>query len=404
MHIALFSPAWPLERHHNGIVTFVHWMRAELEQRGHRVSVFTAVADAAADDSRVHLVRHGPWGRIARRLARPLFPVERDVWEWGRSIARSILQVHRREPIDIIEMEESFGWSADVARITRLPLLVKLHGPAFLSLIDDELSAPMGQERVRREGAALALAEAIASPSSTTMNQTFAFHRLAPPIRQHVVNPLSMEATTPQWRLDACDRETLLFVGRFDKRKGADVMLRAFELLLRQRPTLKLVFVGPDAGLLQPDGSRVGFAAFRDATIAPELRGQIEFRGRMANREIAALRVEAMVTVVASRWENQGYTALEAMYQGCPVVCSDAGGSPESVVHGRTGLLARSEDPADFARQIAAMLDDPVAAATMGAAARRHVIENHSASKVASESLALYERVIAQHRRPGAGS
>jgi len=86
------------------------------------------------------------------------------------------------------------------------------------------------------------------------------------------------------------------------------------------------------------------------------------------------------------------------MFQGCPVVVSDAGGSPESVVDGHTGLLARSEDAGHFASRLRAMVDDPQAAAAMGAAARRHVIETHSAAKVASESLLLYERLIAQVR------
>ena len=69
------------------------------------------------------------------------------------------------------------------------------------------------------------------------------------------------------------------------------------------------------------------------------------------------------------------------------------------MTHGVTGLLARSEDPADFAVQLAAMLDDPQAAAAMGAAARRHVIGQHSATKVAQDALALYERVISIDRR-----
>lgn len=398
MHIALVSPAWPLEKHQNGIVTYVHWMRRELEQRGHRVSVITSVSDGSVHDPHVHRVRRGTLGCAVRRIARSLYPVERDIFDWGCLIAKSLQRVHRSDPIDIVEMEESFGWPADVSRLTGLPVLVKLHGPAFLSLIDEELDSPMGRERVRREGVALTQAAAIAAPSSTILAQTFERYGLAPSIRQHVVNPLAMNAGTPVWNADECERQTILFVGRFDKRKGADVLLWAFELLLRRRPTLTLVFVGPDAGLLQPDGTRIGFEAFHETVFPSALRGQVQFRGRMPNEEISALRIKATLTVIASRWENQGYTALEAMYQGCPVVCSDSGGSPESVIHGQTGLLARSEDPADFAAKIAAMLDDPAAAARMGAAARRHVIVNHSAAKVAGDSLALYERVIAAHR------
>ena len=398
MHVALVSPAWPLEKHPNGIVTYVHYMRRELEQRGHQVSVFTGASDAAVDDPHLHRVRRGTLGLAVRRIARSRYSIQRDIFDWGYLIAASLQRVHRRDPIDIVEMEESFGWSADVSRLTALPVLVKLHGPAFLSLIDEELDSPMGQERVRREGEALRSATAIAAPCLITLKQTMARYRVEPGIAEHVPNPLTMNADTPLWQLSTRHPDTILFVGRFDKRKGADIVLQAFANLLRQRPELRLIFVGPDAGLTQRDRPCMKFDAFRNELLPSDMHDRIDFRGRLPNHEIAAIRVHAHVTVVASRWENPGYTALEAMYQGCPLVCSDAGGCPEIVSHGQTGLLARSEDPADFAVKIAAMLDDPAGAARMGAAARRHVIDNHSAAKVAGDSLALYGRVIAAHR------
>jgi glycosyltransferase involved in cell wall biosynthesis len=183
-------------------------------------------------------------------------------------------------------------------------------------------------------------------------------------------------------------------VGRFDLRKGADVMLKAFLLVLKSRPDMKLIFVGPDSGLPAADGMRIQFAAYRDSLFPTELRSRVDFRGRMANHEIANLRARAMMTVIPSRWENQGYTLLEAMLQGCPVVSTDAGGCPESVIDGVTGRLAKSEDPQDFAVQICAMLDDPLAAEAMGLAARRHVMEHHSATRVAASTLEMYQRLI----------
>jgi glycosyltransferase involved in cell wall biosynthesis len=400
MHIAMWSPGWPLEKYQNGIVTFVDAMKKELAVQGHRVSVFAPPDGGAAPSSSVHLVKRGPVGRFARRALYRLFPIERDLLTFGEIVADAVLEVHRRDPIDVIEIEESFGWSEDVARITKIPTLVKLHGPAFLSMLEEDLVTPRGRARVEREGRALALASAIAAPSSLTLQQTIARYGLSPKITEHVVNPVSTAGSMPVWEASTSQRDTILFVGRFDRRKGADIVLGAFRELLAARPNLRLVFVGPDAGLAQAaGGAPVHFEAYRDAVFPPELRSRIDYRGRMPNHEIAALRPSAAVTVIASRWENQGYTVLEAMLQGCPVVCSDAGGCPESVIHGQTGLLARSEDAADFAAKINAMLDDPAAAAAMGAAARRHVLEHHSAERVAKQSLAVYERMIAHARQ-----
>ena len=172
MHIALWSPAWPLEKHHNGIVTYVHWMKRELARQGHRVSVFTAGAREDGDGPDVHRVKRGFLGSAVRRVAGRLFSHEEDVFGWGRQAAEAMLRVHRSDPIDIIEMEESFGWSATVASVTSIPVLVKLHGPAFLSLVDEELAAAFGSERVKREGLALGQSEAIASPCAITLTQT----------------------------------------------------------------------------------------------------------------------------------------------------------------------------------------------------------------------------------------
>jgi len=395
MHIAMWSPAWPLEQYQNGIVTYVHWMKRELEQRGHRVSVFTDARYAgSSNDSDVHFVRPRLRDRLLRRIADLGRPIEFSIFDYSAVISAGISSVHRRDPIDVIEMEESFGWFADVKRRTSIPVLVKLHGPAFLSMVEGELDTPLVRERIEREGEALRLASAIVSPSKLTLAQTLERYRLAPKIQGHIVNPVTMNEEAPIWDLDRCDRNTILFVGRFDLRKGADVALKAFALLLKDRHNLKLIFVGPDEGLPASGGAQIRFDAYRELLFSAEDRARIDFRGRMANHEIAKLRTQTMLTVVASRWENQGYALLEAMLQGCPVVSTDAGGCPESVTHGVTGLLAKSEDPGDFAIQMRAMLDDPMRAKDMGHAARQHVIEQHSAATVAALALDAYQRVI----------
>ena len=400
MHIALWSPAWPLEKFQNGIITYVHWMKRELESLGHRVSVFTGELDpSSANEPGVHPVRRTHWNRAVSRFARRWRSQAPDVFAYSALIAAEIRRVHRRDPIDVVEMEESFGWFADVGRLTSLPLVVKLHGPAFLSLVEDELDTPFAREKIDREGRALKLATWIASPCASTLAQTIERYRLTPQDSRHIVLPLTMDADTPVWDLDTCDRNTILFVGRFDLRKGADVVLKAFLSMLTRRRNLQLIFAGPDRGLTLPDGQRVQFAAYRDALFPAELRGRVDFLGPRGNREVAGLRTRAMATLVASRWENPGYTLLEAMFQVCPVVSTDAGGCRETVIDGVTARLARSEDSDDFAAQLEAVLDDPSGAQAMGRAARLQIMESYSAAAVAAATVEMYQNVIASHAR-----
>lgn len=401
MHIALFSPAWPLEKHQNGIVTYVYWMKRELEARGHKVSVFSPEVDAWGSEQGIFHVRYphpALWERLRRRAMRQFHSEQHRVFEFSKVIAAAILEVHKQDPIDVIEMEESFGWFADVARRTAIPLVVKLHGPAFLSLVEEELNTPFGREKVVREGRALRCAETVTSPCLITLEQTLVRYQLNPPIRHHVENPISTNSGWPLWRLEQCDPNAILFVGRFDLRKGADIILQAFSSLVQIRPNLKLRFVGPDRGLLTHEGRTVQFAAYRDLTFPAELRERVEFLGPLPQLEIPPLRIRSMVTAVASRWENPGYTLLEAMLQACPVVCTNAGGCPETVTHGVNGRLAKSEDPASFAQQILATLDDPARAEALGRAARCHIVERYSASRIAEATLDVYKETIAAGR------
>jgi len=397
MHIAFFSPAWPLQRFQNGIVTYVHVMKNELERLGHRVSVFTPTLDGLAREDHVYHVDTGKRTlvtRAVRRLSQVRGSFETDNRRFAGAIASAMLRVHARDPIDVIEMEESFGWFAEVERSTSLPLVVKLHGPAFLSYVGDELQAPFAQKRIELEGNALARASAILSPCRITLAQTVERYALSPALAMHIVNPLLTDLTTRLWTLDACDRSSILFVGRFDLRKGADVVLKAFLLLLRERPQLKLTFVGPDSGLPLAGGGLIKFDAYCDQIFPSDLRKSVDYRGPVANHEIAKLRVKAFATVVASRWENPGYTLLEAMMQGCPVVSSDAGGCPEVVRDWSTGRLAKSERQADFAEKIRSLLDDPERAAMMAVAGHRYVFDQHSAERVVRQTVEMYGRVV----------
>lgn len=396
MHVAFWSPAWPLEKYPNGIITHVHAMKLELERRGHRVSVFTATLDDSGRGDGVFPVQRSRWDNLRDRMSR----VRGEWTSFGLStaIAAAIAREHRRNPIDIIEMEESFGWCAEVQQRTALPMVVKLHGPAFLTLMEGERVTPFGREKVAREGRALARCHTIVSPSQANLRRTIERYGLADKDTQVIVNPIAMEESGPVWDLSGCERRTVLFVGRFDLHKGADVVLRAMLSVLQTYPDARLVFVGPDKGLPAPGGGTQRFAAYRDALFPPEARARIDFRGRLPHAELGALRAAAMVTVVASRWESQCYTLLEAMAQGCPVISTDAGACPEIVTHGKTGLIARSEDPDAFAAQICAVFREPDAAAVMGRAAREHVRQHFSATTVVDAMLERFQRTIAAHR------
>ena len=393
MHVALLSPAWPLDQYPNGVVTYVHWMRGELRRAGHEVSIFCVTRGRSEEG--VYQVKPSMRRRLRAWLAsRSGQASQHWMLHWGDVCADAIRAVHRSRPIDVIEMEESFGWCDDVANTTGIPTVVKLHGPAFMAMVEEERKTPFARAKIDKEGRALARVPVILAPSLYTLEETVAHYRLKPTVQRPVVNPLALPPGAPLWNLDGCNVHTILFVGRFDKLKGADIVLEAFRKLLKTHPDLQLIFVGPDAGVPTEEGRLEHFEAFMARSFPAEQAAKVSFRGKLKPAEIYALRTEAFMTVVASRWENQSYTALEAMLQGCPLVSTDAGGQAEIVAHGKTGLLARSGSVDDFHDKIESLLRDPQYAAALGRAGRAYVLERHSPARVASETLAAYREAI----------
>lgn len=395
MHVGLYSPAWPPGELPNGVVTYVRIVRTELLRLGHRVSVFSGHCETDKSE-RIYRVGAAPrWpllGALQRRIGRGW----NSEYDFGACIAQAVTWVHKREPLDVLEMEESFGWCSNVVRQTRVPLVVKLHGPAFLSLVDVEQETTRRDLRIEIEGAAMRLAWAIVAPSRATMLDTARKYSLKPDAMLTIPNPIDNVANALLWSAHGEWSDEILFVGRFDKRKGGDAAIQAFAQLARARPRLHLTFVGPDLGLALADGSFQHFFQYVNTHLEPGIASRIRFLGTRPTVEVQRLRVQCAVVMLATRWESFGYAVAEAMMQGCPIVGFDVAGVNELIVHGDTGLLAPLDDIASLAQLIGRLLDDQNEAASLGTRARTAIAATCGARPVVERMLELYDRVRSQ--------
>jgi D-inositol-3-phosphate glycosyltransferase len=164
--------------------------------------------------------------------------------------------------------------------------------------------------------------------------------------------------------LGVAGRPVLLFVGRIQPLKGADLAVRALAELGDSRTVL--VVVGGPSG---PDGE-AELADLHRLVDELGLSTRVRFVPPQPHEELARFYRAADVCVVPSRSESFGLVALEAAACGTPVVASDVGGLRVVVDDGVTGLLVPSREPRVFADAVERVLHtDPAA---MGAAAVRH--------------------------------
>jgi glycogen synthase len=153
----------------------------------------------------------------------------------------------------------------------------------------------------------------------------------------------------------------LLCLGRLVRAKGFDVALAAFAMLGGRFPGLRLVIAGdgPARRELERQAEELG------------VEGAVDFLGWVDPDAVPDIFGTATVVVMPSRREGLPIAAVEAALMGRPIVASRAGGLPEVVVHGRTGLLVEREDPRGLAEAVASLLDRPDTAARMGRAGAR---------------------------------
>lgn len=400
MHIAYYAPTWPAAGASNGIVTYVAAMRRQLLEQGHVVSVVSQ-GRLHVSDGTVHALDDTPsprswWARLRGRI-------ERDRGDYPAAALRLAGQMHHAQQLarfDLLEMEESFGWSRITQTALAVPVVTRLHGPHFMQAerIGTAIQQRQRRQRIAAEERGFREARALSAPTRATMAAATAHYAHCPLMAAVIHNPVTDDGDAATcWTPGPEGAAHILFVGRFDRLKGADTILQAFARIAEARSDARLVMVGPDEGLVQPDGSRMHFDDYAAQVLNAGVRARITFTGTLPRERIAALRRRSAVTVVASRHETFHYAAVEAMSAGSPVISTAWNGSDEVIDDGITGWLTPVGDIERLATQILWVLDHPAAAAAAGAAARQACRARFAPETVCRASIAFYEDVLARH-------
>jgi len=158
-----------------------------------------------------------------------------------------------------------------------------------------------------------------------------------------VTDPLRLEAVRARYGIE---RDYILYTGIYKPRKNHSVLLKAFQRFVAAGGNAQLVLAGPvnnkeegkyEAGL-KALASGLGIAS------------QVVFAGFVPEADLPALYSAASLYACPSLYEGFGFTVLEAMACGTPVVCSRAASLPE--VAGDAALYADAADPDAFAEAL----------------------------------------------------
>jgi D-inositol-3-phosphate glycosyltransferase len=387
---------------------YVRKVGEALAQLGWQVDMFTRKVNP--DDAAI--VQHSPYCRTIRLKAGPETFIPRDqLFEYMPEFVESLLKFQTKEGTNYPLIHTNYWMSAwvgmEIKKRSNVQLVHTYHSLGAVkyeavaqrpAIADTRLAveqtileqahcvvatSPQEQDVLRQQVSALGCIEIIPCGTDT---QNF-----------HVIPKAEARAKLGF----GAKEKVVLYVGRFDSRKGIETLVRAGAQLKTELESdspgsskgMKLVIVG-GSDPEQADGRE----RQRIEQLVHEL-GIAEhtlFAGRIGHDLLPLYYTAADVCVIPSHYEPFGLVAIEAMACGTPVVASDVGGLKFTVVPEETGLLVPPRDANGFAKAIARILTDELWSRKLRRQASVRVQQNFSWPGVAVQLSDLYRRLLAQ--------
>ena len=259
----------------------------------------------------------------------------------------------------------------------RLPPLIEhgglvaeaLHGPKYLT------SRYVGVCATIRDAAASRMPErpqhALEIPSMVDLSE---------------FDPADRDGVRVEWGIEE-EQPLIGWVGRLDRKKRVEDLIRAASLVHRRRPEARFVVIGgPDAFMPEYADELRSLAV--DLGLADVLR----FTGDRP--DVPRLLSGLDIFVWLSRDEGMPHVISEAGAAWLPVIATRDNGSEEQITAGETGLFVRHEDPAAVAAALERLIADPSLRRRLGTGLRDRVEREYSTEVVARQWSQLFDEVF----------
>jgi glycosyltransferase involved in cell wall biosynthesis len=180
--------------------------------------------------------------------------------------------------------------------------------------------------------------------------------------------------------------KVVLFFGLIKRYKGLEYLVEAFRRVERRIPDARLLIVG-DVFRADPEGHAFYWQLIETVSRQDNVNCVPEY---VPIGRVGVYLCSADVIVLPYTKTYQSGVLLSAYAAGRPVVVTDTGGLPETVVEGRTGLVVPPRDPGALAAAIERILEEPEVADAMGRSASRLAETVYSWTRIADRTVKLY--------------
>jgi L-malate glycosyltransferase len=364
--------------------------------RGGQNQVLLTVNGLRARGDRAALVAH-PNGELRRRAAEglelvPIAPrTEMDLtaaWRLARVLRRlrpDVVHAHDPHGVAMAALARSFvGSEAPFALVAARRVDFHLKGNSFSRWKYRQVDCFIAASDAIRN---MLLADGVAPDDAVTVHEGIDVDRIAGAPKVNVHGELWLPADAP----------VVGNVAALVPHKGQRHLIDAVPLVLQSVPDARFVIVG-------------------DGELRESLERHVHERHLDKHVFLTGFRHDVPgfikgfdLFVMSSVTEGLGTSLLDAMACGRAIVATTAGGMPEVVVDGETGLLVPPRDDRALADAIIRLLEDAALRDRMGRAGLARVRERFSVERMVDETAGVYARVAGRRRaadieRPPAGA
>ena len=353
-----------------GMNVYIHEVCAALSNCGIATDVFTR--RVGADDPEVE--RMAPLSRVIYLPAGHDHSDKYQLQHHVEEFAEEALAFIEENQLDYQLIYSHYWLSGLVARsLSERLSLPWAHTAHTLGLIKNRQlapgAAPEPGERISAERAISVDADLLIASTEDEGLDLVRLHG-ANRDRVHVVAPgIDLATFFPMPKKEARQKigfpgqRLLLFVGRLERLKGVETILRALALAAdRRHQDVRLLVLGEDSR----DAEQSEKDRLRALAVELGIADRVEFLGSVAHHELPYFYAAAGACLMPSYSESFGLVGLEAQACGCAVIASNVAGLASVVREGVTGYLVDGHDPSVWANRILRLLDDSESAEQMG--------------------------------------
>jgi len=230
-------------------------------------------------------------------------------------------------------------------------------------------------------------ADNLISVSDSITNHLIKYYKISPSKIKRIKNfvdisdiKIKIEKDQLKAQLGLTDQLVIMFIGRFSKEKGVDILVTALKELYCINNKISLVMVGAGE-------EKMSIKKFYSENRLPI---------RLVNpaRNVFDYYNIADVIVLPSRVDPFPYVMLESGLMNKPFIGSNVDGLSELIKHRTNGLLFESENVSELIKCIQMILEDQTLANQISQNLHNEVIENYSVEKVISEYITFYNSLV----------